>query len=132
MFIDASALVAIVAGEADGEELWQRLKAHRTRSISALAEFEAALALSRIRNISVVAALELVSRFKKIHGVKGTGIEPRLSGLAIQAFHQFGKGQGHRAKLNMGDCFSYACAKDSNVPLLCKGEDFVHTDIEIA
>ena len=38
----------------------------------------------------------------------------------------------HRAALNMGDCFAYACAKMNRVPLLCKGDDFVHTDIRIA
>ena len=132
MYIDASAIVAIIAGESDGEELRQKLKRHRRRTISALAEFEAAIALAKIRRISVVAALDLVAQFKKIYAVKGIGIEPRFSDLAVQAWQQYGKGQGHRAKLNFGDCFSYACAKDSNVPLLCKGNDFIHTDIKIA
>jgi len=51
---------------------------------------------------------------------------------ALEAFARFGKGQGHRAGLNMGDCFSYACAKMRNVPLLCKGNDFIHTDLSLA
>lgn len=132
MFIDASALVAIVAGEEDAAELRLRLKTHRRRSISPLAEFEAALALSRLRKISSADALGLISQFKKIYAVKDIAIEPRLAAVAIQAFQSYGRGQGNKAKLNMGDCFSYACAKDSNVPLLFKGNDFSETDIKIA
>lgn len=132
MYIDASALVAIIAGESDGEDLRRRLKKRKKRSISALSEFEAALALARIRNISVVAALDLVTRFKKIYAITGVDIEPRFSKLAIRAFQEYGRGQGHKARLNMGDCFSYACAKNANVPLLYKGDDFVHTDIGFA
>lgn len=132
MYIDASALVAIIAGESDGEDLRRRLKKRKKRSISALSEFEAALALARIRNISVVAALDLVTRFKKIYAITGVDIEPRFSELAIRAFQEYGRGQGHKARLNMGDCFSYACAKNANVPLLYKGDDFVHTDIGFA
>ncbi|WP_373504323.1 type II toxin-antitoxin system VapC family toxin [Aestuariivirga sp.] len=132
MFIDASALVAIIAGEADCEDLRLRLKAHRKRTISPLAEFEAALALARLRKITVADALDLVKGFKKIYAVKEIGIEPQLATIAIQAFQRYGRGQGHKAKLNMGDCFSYACAKDSDVPLLFKGNDFSQTDIKIA
>ena len=84
MYIDASALVAIIAGESDGEDLRRRLKKRKKRSISALSEFEAALALARIRNISVVAALDLVTRFKKIYAITGVDIEPRFSELAIR------------------------------------------------
>ena len=132
MFIDASALVAIIAGEADCDELRQKLKSLRRRSISPLAEFEAVLALARLRQITVIEAHDLVTQFKKIYAVKDISIEPRIGAMAIQAFQTYGRGQGHKAKLNMGDCFSYACAKDSNVPLLFKGNDFSETDIKIA
>ena len=49
--------------------------------------------------------------------------------IAREAFRDFGRGSGHRAKLNFGDCFAYALARASNEPLLFKGEDFTHTDI---
>jgi ribonuclease VapC len=51
---------------------------------------------------------------------------------AKTAYTTFGRGTGHRANLNMGDCFSYALAKTRNLPLLFKGDDFIHTDIEPA
>jgi ribonuclease VapC len=44
----------------------------------------------------------------------------------------FGRGSGHPARLNFGDCFAYALAKSSGEPLLCKGNDFVHTDVRSA
>lgn len=51
--------------------------------------------------------------------------------LARDAYRIFGKGNGHPAKLNFGDCFSYALAKTQNDPLLFKGNDFLHTDLEL-
>src|SRR5690606_29170191 len=53
-------------------------------------------------------------------------------GIAHRAFVTYGKGNGHPAQLNFGDLFSYALAKAHGVPLLYKGDDFVHTDIEAA
>jgi ribonuclease VapC len=80
----------------------------------------------------VAEAREIVEQFQRIFAIKSVAIEARFAKAALEAFEQFGKGQGHRAKLNMGDCFSYACAKLLKVPLLCKGDDFTHTDIRIA
>ena len=51
------------------------------------------------------------------------------AGIARQSYQQFGKGNGHPAGLNLGDCFTYALAKATGEPLLFKGEDFAHTDI---
>ena len=50
---------------------------------------------------------------------------------ALRAFERFGRGR-HPARLNMGDCFAYACARALDVPLLFKGEDFAQTDIAVA
>jgi len=52
--------------------------------------------------------------------------------LAREAYRDFGRGSGHRAKLNFGDCFAYALAKDMGEPLLFKGSDFQATDVEVA
>jgi ribonuclease VapC len=49
--------------------------------------------------------------------------------IARAAYRDFGKGSGHPARLNFGDCFAYALAKESGEPLLFKGGDFAHTDI---
>ena len=52
--------------------------------------------------------------------------------IAREAYRQFGKGSGHRARLNFGDCFAYALAKERDEPLLFIGNDFIHTDIHPA
>lgn len=64
-------------------------------------------------------------------GVEILGVDNRLAVVAIAAFLKYGKGR-HAAKLNFGDCFSYALAKRLNVPLLFKGDDFSQTDIRSA
>ena len=51
--------------------------------------------------------------------------------IARAAYRDYGKGGGHPAQLNFGDCFAYALARSSGEPLLCKGDDFVHTDIVV-
>ncbi len=132
MFVDASALVAILAEEPDGEGLRLKLKSTKKRLVSAMVLFEATLAVRRINDFTPLEAFELVSEFLKIYAIRQIAIEPRFGDLAIRTFERYGKGQGHRARLNMGDCFAYACAKMHKVPLLCKGDDFIHTDIGLA
>ena len=58
--------------------------------------------------------------------------DQRHLAIARTAFDVFGKGQGHPAQLNFGDCMSYAVAKAHGVPLLFKGDDFSKTDIAVA
>lgn len=59
-------------------------------------------------------------------------VDERLMRMAIEGFDRFGRGSGHPARLNYGDCFSYALARVLDAPLLFKGDDFVHTDIRSA
>ena len=65
-------------------------------------------------------------------GLRVVPFTPAQYALAREAHRRFGRGSGHPARLNFGDCFSYALAKDSGEPLLFKGDDFLHTDIEPA
>jgi ribonuclease VapC len=132
VFVDASALVAILADESDSEELRLKLRSRKKRLVSPLALFEASLAVRRLRDFTPIEAFEVVGDFVKLYAFAQVAIEPRVGEVAIQAFERYGKGQGHKARLNMGDCFAYACAKVHRVPLLCKGDDFVHTDIDLA
>ena len=132
MFVDASALVSILAKEPDAEVLRLKLKSTKKRLVSAMVVFEATLAVRRINDFKPLEAFELVSEFLKIFAIKQVDIEPRFGEMAIRIFERYGKGQGHRARLNMGDCFAYACATVHKVPLLCKGDDFIHTGIELA
>jgi ribonuclease VapC len=57
-------------------------------------------------------------------------VTERHARLAREAYRDYGRGSGHAAKLNFGDCFSYALAKEADEPLLYKGNDFSHTDVE--
>ncbi|HWD59288.1 MAG TPA: type II toxin-antitoxin system VapC family toxin [Stellaceae bacterium] len=131
MFIDASALVAIIAGEEDGRSLADRLDSAKRRYTSPLALYEANLALLRIRDASIPATTALLDDFVSRSHIDTISITPEVGRLAIDAFARFGRGH-HPARLNMGDCFAYACARNLGVPLLCKGGDFAQTDIELA
>jgi ribonuclease VapC len=132
LFVDASAMVAILANEVDGEELRLKLKSRKKRLVSPIVLFEASLAIRRMKDFTPIEAFGVVDEFVKIYSIVQVAIEPRVGEIAVQAFERYGKGQGHPARLNMGDCFAYACAKVHRVPLLCKGDDFVHTDIVLA
>lgn len=131
MFVDASALVAIVTFEPEKERLELSLKNSAEVSTSALTLYEAALAITHKKEISIEAAIAFVDEFVRESGAVIIPIDADIGREAILAFDRFGKGR-HRAALTMGDCFSYACAKVHHVSLLCKGDDFVHTDMRIA
>jgi ribonuclease VapC len=131
MFVDASALIGIIAGEDDAESLAGRLDRSQHPRTSAVAVFEATLGLARIANCPVADGLALVDRLLSEVGVTVVPIDRDIGRGAIEAFARFGKGR-HTAGLNMGDCFAYACARQIGVPLLCKGNDFPRSDIELA
>ena len=138
MFVDASAIVAILNEEADGEALNARLESHSGPFyVSALARFEASTGLARakIRGAKPTAehletAESLVDAFAEAIGAQDIDISPEIGRLALEACRRFGKSVGHPADLNFGDCFAYACAKAQGTGLLFKGDDFSRTDIE--
>jgi ribonuclease VapC len=131
MFVDASALVAILAPESDGVFLAERLRAAEHRYTSALALYEAALALGRIGNTALEAVIAVIDGFIAGSRIETIPITAQIGHLAVEAFVRFGR-SNHPARLNMGDCFAYACARSLGVPLLAKGEDFRQTDITLA
>lgn len=131
MFIDASALVAIIAGESDGTELAGRLRNGNALYTSPIAIYEATLALQRIRRTTIGGVARILYPFLTRLQVEMVPITPEIGRLALQAFERFGRGN-HPARLNMGDCFAYACARSLGVPLLFKGRDFPQTDIAVA
>lgn len=130
MYVDASAIVAIVGVETDRASLAARLETAKEVWVSGITVYESVLALIR-KGQSVGRARELVAMFLRDGGARTVAIDAAISELAIEAFTTYGKGR-HRAGLNMGDCFVYACARSLGVPLLFKGDDFGHTDIAIA
>ena len=131
MFVDASAICAILMKEVDADDLLLRLVKYERRLTSPLAIWESALAIRRAGDIEPGAAHRLVLDFLEATGIASTALPADIDGLAIEAFERFGKGR-HPAALNFGDCFAYACARHFRVPLLFKGEDFAQTDIELA
>lgn len=130
MYVDASAIIAIIAGESDSSELKDRLSRARATCMSALTYYEAVAGLTR-QGKPPSLSRRLVDMFIEQTGAEIVVIDAAIGRLAVEAYERFGKGR-HRAGLNMGDCFSYACAKAQGVALLCKGDDFIHTDIAIA
>lgn len=128
IFADASALIAIIAGEPEADRLADLLEAERLRLCSALSVWETVAGLCRSYTFSVPAARMHVGRFLEIGSFQLVGIGERELDLAVDAYAHYGKGR-HPAALNMADCYAYACAKANRAKLLFKGEDFAKTDI---
>ena len=129
MFVDASALAAILLEEDDAEGLSRRLEAAVDCYTSPLAVYEAALAISRVHARKVIEAESRVRGFLRLAGISILPVDDETASLAIEAHARFGKGRGHPARLNLCDCFAYAMAKQHGVPLLYKGDDFSQTDL---
>jgi ribonuclease VapC len=131
MFLDASAVVAILVQE----EGWESFEFKTASAVNILTSpvsvYETVLGVARKLSCGLGEAQTAAERFFQEAGAIGISIDTAIGFEALTAFARFGKGR-HRAALNMGDCFSYACAKLHRVPLLCKGDDFIHTDIRIA
>lgn len=130
MFVDASAIIAVVADEHDGAALASRLQLAARRYTSPIAVYETTLGVIRIRNGSTAAVRALIDDFIERLRIEIIPITAEIGQAAIDAFERFGRGR-HPARLNMGDCFAYACARDLNVPLLFKGDDFPQTDVTV-
>lgn len=129
MFVDASALVAILASEVGSDDLLDRLEAAPDRFTSAIAVYEAVLGICRKRQTSAEVAQADLIAFLDAAGIRLMAIPLEAGTQAIAAFARYGKGTGHPAQLNMGDCFAYAMAKIHAAPLLFKGDDFARTDL---
>jgi len=131
MQLEASALAAILLDEPDSETYARKLWSSSETYIPIMSAFEAALAVG-VRKNNYAAAVQAVSAYLQGAGVTIQPCPADLLPDLMQAYARYGKKTGHRAKLNMGDCFSYALARRANAPLLFKGDDFTHTDIESA
>lgn len=131
MFVDTSALVAILTAEAERSTLLSRLDGAVDPLTSGLAVFETAIAVARKTAMSVADAEAQVAEFIRVVGLRIVPIAEAETALALAAHARYGKGR-HPARLNLGDCFAYACARVHGVPLLYVGDDFSHTDIRSA
>ncbi|BAU90020.1 PilT protein domain-containing protein [Methylorubrum populi] len=77
-------------------------------------------------------AQEMYDAFLATAGITVVSIDDAVARRAVDAFDTYGKGRGHPAQLNFADCLSYACAACHRVPILFKGRDFIHTDLDVA
>jgi ribonuclease VapC len=129
MIIDTSALIAILRDEPEAAACARALEHASIRRISAANYLETAVVIDASRD--PVAS----RRFDDLVTVAKLEIEPVTEHqvrIARDAYRDFGKGSGHAAALNFGDCFAYALARDKGEPLLFKGRDFSATDVEAA
>jgi ribonuclease VapC len=129
MFVDASALVAILRREPGFEVLASRLDRTVDSITSPISVLEAVMSLGKQKRLPVAEAREAVTSLLARSSIEVVVIDKATSDLAIDAHARFGKGSGHPARLNFGDCFAYAMAKQHGVPLLYKGDDFSQTDL---
>ncbi len=127
MIIDSSAIVAILRQEPDHERLEERLAEADSARIGAPTLVEVGIALTT--RLGARGQLVL-ARFLQDNNIATAPFTEEHAEVAIEAFKQYGKGH-HPAKLNMGDCYSYATAKVAREPLLCIGDDFPQTDLEL-
>lgn len=128
MIVDTSALCAILTGEPERADLLDRVLAAPAR-MSAASYLETGIVVDRVGDPVLSRRLdELIAEL----GIEVVEVTPAQARVARAAYRDFGRGTGHPAALNFGDCFSYALAADSGEPLLYKGEDFSHTDLQRA
>lgn len=143
MYVDASAIVAILNREPEADALKSAFDANSAKAfVSPLTIFEATISLARAKvfarknqkpsRADIDAAHKVVRAFLEANGVKEIPILADIGHLAIETAATYGKAVGHPADLNFGDCFVYACAKTYRAPLLFKGNDFTKTDIPSA
>ncbi|MCJ2026642.1 type II toxin-antitoxin system VapC family toxin [Methylobacterium sp. J-067] len=131
MFVDASALTAILTDEEDARRLAAGLMRAERRITSPLAVWEATIAVARRLGLPLGEVREAIAEYLALAGIVVMAVPPEVGDGALDAFERYGKGR-HRASLNFGDCFAYACAHHYGATLLFKGNDFPHTDIEPA
>lgn len=132
MFVDASAIVAILTEEPEADRLANLLETANSALTSPFAVFEATLAICRKKRVDVETAERGVREFLETARVELVPITARDAETALEAHSRYGKGRGHPAKLNLGDCFAYALAKNHRTSLLFKGDDFDQTDVRPA
>lgn len=125
--VDTSALLSVLRAETDAPHIVEALGRSARHVMSAGTYLEARLVTTRKGSESARLAMLLEQA-----AIDVVPVTPEDALLAAEAFERFGRGSGHPAALNFGDCFSYALAKSRNLPLLFKGDDFVHTDVRPA
>lgn len=129
MIVDTSAIIAILRAEPEASSLAAQLSKTNSVTMSAASYVEAGIIADRMSDPRLSRKFD---DLLKIHEINIVDVTAAQANMARQAYRQFGKGSGHRAQLNFGDCFSYALAAERREPLLFKGDDFAATDLTSA
>jgi ribonuclease VapC len=128
LIVDSSAIIAILRDEPDAAAFAEAIAKASRRSLSAANFVESAAVIDGSNDPIASRRFDDLLREAQFVIEPVTEVQARV---ARDAYRDFGKGR-HPAGLNFGDCFAYALARMSGEPLLFKGDDFKHTDIESA
>ena len=128
MIVDSSTIIAVLRDEPDAAAIVEALRRALIRRVSAVTYVEAAVVADNNRNPVLSRRVDDLIRDAQM---LVETVTVRQAEIARQAYRDFGKGR-HKAGLNFGDCFAYALAKEMDEPLLFKGNDFRHTDVDVA
>jgi ribonuclease VapC len=129
MIVDSSAIIAILRDEPERSTFETILDAAKSLQISAATYLELAIVIDSRRDPAISREIDdFLDRFD----IQIEPVTADQARIARQAYRDYGKGGGHPANLNFGDCFSYALAQEKREPILYKGDDFVHTNLRSA
>jgi ribonuclease VapC len=126
VIVDASALIAILRDEPEASACARAIEAASRRRISAANFVEAAIVIDAAHDPIASRRFDDLLRAAQLEIEPVTEVQARI---AREAYRDFGRGSGHPARLNFGDCFAYALARVTGEPLLFKGDDFTNTDL---
>jgi ribonuclease VapC len=129
MIVDSSAIIAILKDEPDGLTLSKTLAKASEARLSAAGYLECSIVLDREKD--PVRSASLDDLIGEAH-ISIEAVTAEQAKIARHAYRDYGRGSGHPANLNFGDCFSYALAREKREPLLYKGDDFARTDLRSA
>lgn len=125
MIVDTSVAVAMLRGEPEAFLFLEEVERAPRVLMSAASVLELSIVVGRNDP-------GLIDDFLRQFVIEVIPVDEQQLRWARHGFIHYGRGSGSPAKLNYGDCFSYGAAKALNEPLLFKGNDFMHTDIEPA
>jgi len=125
--IDSSAIIAILFDEPEARAFLSDMAMADVCRLSAASLVEVGIVL---RREAAPRRREALAEMLGLFSIRVEPVTEAQAYAAVEAYDRFGKGTGHAAGLNYGDCFSYALAKQMDEPLLFKGHDFTHTDVE--
>jgi ribonuclease VapC len=126
VIVDTSALIAILRAEPEAVACAEAIELAGVRRLSAAGYVELGAVIDRAGD---TIASRRVEELLTTANIKVEAVTEHHARIAREAFRDFGKGSGHPARLNFGDCFSYALAKATGESLLFKGDDFRRTDV---